>query len=84
MDWRPKMNMASPPMNSMYSPYDSNSWVPNVPITNQQITIITLNMPNFSGFAPLTTPCDAKIRFSIFPKIINEIKPAVNPNILSP
>ena len=71
MDWRPKMNMASPPMNSMYSPYDSNSWVPNVPITNQQITIITLNMPNFSGFAPLTTPCDAKIRFSIFPKIIN-------------
>ena len=45
--------------------------VPNVPIANHILTAIKLNIARIIGFTCATAPCDAKIKFSIFPNIIN-------------
>lgn len=78
------MNIASPPINSITEEYCMNCLVPKVPIVNHIITMIILRIPNLTGFAPLTTPCDARIKFSIFPKIINHIKGKYSSNNSSP
>ena len=44
--------------------------VPSVPINNQQKTAMKLKIAKPNGLTPAPTPCAAKIRFSIFPKII--------------
>lgn len=73
IDWRPSTNIASPPTNSITFEYAIAKLVPIVPIINHIITHIILAIPSFKGLAPFTTPCDAKIKFSMLPNISSPI-----------
>ena len=84
MDCIPKMNIATPPMKLIMLEYCIAIIVPSVPIINHIITQIKLAIPSFTGFAHLTTPCEASIKFSIFPNIINHINGKYASNNLSP
>ena len=69
--------MASPPIKLMWRAYLIATLVPNVPIKIQQATAMKLKMAKPTGSTPAPTPCAAKIRFSMFPKIIN-VKKGLN------
>ena len=58
--------------------FDKLTDSPNI---NQIITTSILKPPNILGFTPLTTPCEDRIRFSMFPKIISHIKGKYSSNI---
>ena len=47
------------------------AFVPTVPIKNQKNTAMKLKQAKPKGSTPALTHCAAKIRFSIFPKIIS-------------
>ena len=70
----PNITIASPPRNVMYWEYCIATSVATNPINSHTTTAKILNNPKTLGFTPATTPCDAKIRFSIFPKIIRPTK----------
>ena len=65
IDWRPNMNIASPPINSITLAYLIATFVPKVPIRNQIITANRLKPPSIIGSTPATAPCDDRTKFSI-------------------
>ncbi len=65
-------------MNVITLAYCIATSVATVPIINHNITIIILKPAKILESTPATTPCEAKIRFSMFPKIINPINGIVH------
>ena len=82
--WIPKINIASPPMKLICLAYLIATLVPKVPINSQQKTAMKLKIANPTGFTPAPTPWAAKIKFSMFPNIINPTKGKYASNNLSP
>ena len=81
MAWRPKINIAKPPIKLMYLAYFIAILVPKVPIASQKRTANRLKHANPKGFTWAETPCAAKIKFSMFPKT-NNIKKGFNSPII--
>ena len=68
------MKIASPPMKLITLAYFIAILVPKVPRDNQKTTAIKLKIAKPKGLTPAATPCAAKIKFSMFPKINNTEK----------
>lgn len=56
-------------MKLIYLAYFMAIFVPKVPIRSQHTTAVKLNRAKPRGFTQAATPCAAKIKFSMFPKI---------------
>ena len=63
--FKPKTNIANPPINVIILAYCIATSVATVPMNNHTITASTLNPPNILGSTPPTTPWEESMRFLI-------------------